>query len=103
MTRLAVAFAVIALFAQDPANPFPHHETPPKGWFCWPAKSADEVTTDPHACSCLGMQDDPMCQTTETDPDTGQTSQVPASNDTAKCKVYCHKDACSCARLCKDT
>lgn len=97
---------VLALFAQAPAtpdHPFPNHEMPPNGWYCSPAGSAEDVATDPHACSCMGMVKDPVCETTVLDPDTGDTSQVPATNDNGGCKVFCHKDNCTCMVICSDS
>lgn len=102
-TFFMIAFVAVAAFAQGPDNPFPNHEVPPRGWYCSPADTPEAVKTDPHACACLGMSHDPVCQTTATDPDTGDDVTVPASNDNAKCKVFCHKDSCTCMRLCTDS
>lgn len=96
---LSLLFGVV-LFAQSPSAPFPNHELPPNGWFCTPASSASDVQTDAHACSCQGMTDDPVCTTMSEDPDSGDQIEVPLTNDNAKCKVFCHKDACLCAVQC---
>lgn len=59
--KLLLGLMLLLQVAQpSPAAPFPNHETPPVGWHCVPAKTEAAVATDPHACTCLGMQSDPM-------------------------------------------
>lgn len=99
---LGVAFGFAA--AQSPSTPFPNHEQPPSGWYCHPAQDANDVSTDAHACNCLGMIDDPICKTDAVDEEGNPTGeQVPLTNDTNRCKVFCHKDSCTCMRQCKST
>lgn len=90
-----IAAASALLLAQTPAQPFPHHETPPDGWHCVPARNAKELSTNPHACSCLGMVLEPMCGKTP--------EETIARQESNKCKVWCHRDACACAKTCGDT
>lgn len=101
---LSLLFGVVVL-AQTPAQPFPHHEMPPHGWYCSPADTPERVATDPHACACQGMIDEPVCSTMQQDEEdgspVGEPHEVPLSNDNAKCKVFCHKDHCTCAVQCK--
>jgi hypothetical protein len=78
---------------QEPVNPFPNHEEPPKGWYCRPAASIEDIKSDAHACGCLGMTDDPMCG----------TEAEPPPVDSPHCKVYCHRDHCSCMTLCEQS
>lgn len=97
-------FLALALQAPGttPAQPFPNHEEPASGWYCHPAEDATDVSTDAHACDCLGMIDEPICKAPATDED-GTPTEVPMTNDNSKCKVYCHKDHCTCMRQCKTT
>ena len=97
---LTLLFSVVLLAQQpaDPANPFPNHELPPVGWFCHPAQSATDAQTNPKACTCLGMREEPVCSREDED---GQI--VDLSNDNNTCKVYCHKESCSCAVLCAES
>lgn len=94
MRHIILGLMVMAAIQQNPEHPFPNHEEPPVGWYCVPAETAEQVATEPHACGCLGMTEDPMC-TSE--------SGEPSSNDNAKCKAYCHKDHCTCMRLCRES
>ena len=84
----------------SPANPFPNHEMPPDDWFCWPANKNHDPMTDVHACTCLGMQEQPdpehACQAIPDDEEGGKEP-----NDNAKCKAYCHKDHCTCITQCE--
>jgi hypothetical protein len=103
---LLLAFFVGVLFAQDAPEPYPgqsEHREPPVGWFCWPAQNAEHLKTEAHACDCRGMVEDkdPMCTTQGEDED-GNPIEVPLG-ESAKCKAWCHKSHCTCARLCKDT
>ena len=86
-----------------PAQPFPNHEEPPSGWWCHPAIDAKDETTDAHACACRGMQTDkdPIC-TTRTEDENGNQVEQPIG-ESSRCKVYCHKDHCTCNVLCKDS
>lgn len=86
--------------APDPAHPWPNHELPPAGWFCVPTDTAERLKTDPHACECLGMIDDPICSTAGQD-ENGNTVELPRSNDNSKCRVFCHKDHCACMKQCE--
>ena len=105
---MRILFLVALLLAQgpDPAHPFPNHEEPPVGWFCWPANRAEDIATDPHACNCVGMvgDDDPICESRNPDgspPEPGVT--LPPPNENARCKVWCHRDRCTCLRLCHES
>lgn len=89
---LSLSALVLVVAQGDPANPFPNHEEPPKNWFCRPAKDAEAIATDAHACACLGMKDDPMCGETPMD-----TEQL---QENAKCKTWCHRDSCACVAHC---
>lgn len=92
--RLALLGLALILLQQpaDPAHPFPNHEQPPHGWFCSTARDEKETQTNAHACSCLGMVDDPMCGDTPL-----ETAQ---KQESGRCKVWCHKDSCACAIAC---
>lgn len=96
-TALVMALSVGVLAGQSPMWPFPNHEAPPEGWFCHPAQSDEEVLTDPHACECVGMVSEPLCPMPNED---GTLPEVPESS---RCKVFCHKDHCTCARMCADS
>lgn len=103
----------LAMQAPDAARPFPNHEQPPEGWHCRPAWNAKEVQTDPHACDCRGMNGpeeyedpEPHCKVQGTDDDgnplvddKGQPVMVDRG-ESPKCKVFCHKSACTCAQRC---
>jgi len=89
---MAAILVGVALAQRDPANPFPNHETPPSDWHCIPAKDAHDQLYNEHACSCLGMINEPMCPETE--------DEAKARQDSSRCKVYCHKEACSCMENC---
>jgi hypothetical protein len=80
---------VVLMLAQSP-NPFPNHETPPKGWMCRPATSEHEAQTVAKACVCLGMSTNPECQ-----------PMNEAPKDDPKCRVYCHRDHCGCVVNCE--
>lgn len=90
--------------AQSPARPFPNHEPPPEGWHCLPARDAKDVQTNPHACDCRGMfMDDPepFCHVPGEDEDGNQIRMPRAESPT--CKVFCHKDHCTCVKRCEDS
>lgn len=101
---LACLFGVV-LVAQGGREAYPgqaQHREPPKGWYCVPTDTAKRMETDPHACDCLGMISDPLCSTTSKD-ESGNEVTTPATTENSKCRVYCHKDHCTCMRLCHDT
>src|SRR5262245_5840792 len=97
--------------APDNARPFPNHETPPEGWHCMPAWNAKDVQTNAHACDCRGMvgpkenpDPTPHCKVQQTDADgnpvvdgKGQPVMVDRG-ESPKCKVFCHKSFCTCAK-----
>jgi hypothetical protein len=89
-----------ALGQRDPAHPFPNHEEPPANYYCHPANNDRDVATNDHACNCLGMVERKECDPHDEQDEEGNEVQVPATNDTAKCKVYCHKDHCTCKVNC---
>lgn len=107
MPRAALLFLIPFLMAQapgtTPAQPFPNHEEPPSGWYCVPSDTAERTRTDAHACDCRGMIEDehPRCTTT-TEDENGNPVEQPAG-ESNRCKVFCHKDHCTCERLCKST
>lgn len=89
-----------------PAQPFPNHEMPPFGWYCYPAPTPESVFEDAHACECLGMVGQPVCKVMKQDQDEdgtpiGDPYEGDNSNNNSKCKVWCHVDNCACERLCK--
>ncbi len=77
---------------QDPEHPWPGHEPPPD-YVCVPARDANAVKTDMHACSCLGMVLEPMCP--ETDEDTE------ARINSSACKAWCKPNQCRCQLACQ--
>jgi len=98
----------LAMQAPNPAAPFPNHERPPEGWSCHPALNQKEVETNAHACACRGMtMVDPQpkpehCAKSPTYNDEGtQNGEVLIEH--RACKVYCHKDRCTCAKRCGTT
>lgn len=106
LALLALMMGVVFAQGSDPARPFPNHEQPPEGWFCVPAQDQKAVETEPHACACRGMNmempTDEHCPTTPTyDDDGNQNGEVLI--ESPKCKVYCHKDRCSCRSRCEDS
>lgn len=100
--------AFMAMQAPDATRPFPNHEQPPEGWRCHPALDEKEVRTNPHACDCRGMtMTDPQptpeqCHKQPTYDDEGRQNGEYLTEH-AKCKVYCHKSHCTCARRCDTT
>ena len=91
---LAIALGAVLMAQQGPtpANPFPNHEPPPAGWFCIPADQAHSPEHDAHACSCLGMVNDPIC---------GSSEEQEQRQESNRCKVWCHRDACTCRTQCE--
>jgi len=110
VTVLLVALMVGVAAAQsgDPRAPFPNHEQPPEEWFCHPALDQKELETNAHACDCRGMtMVDPQptpeqCHKQPTYDDEG-TQNGEVLTEHSKCKVYCHKDHCHCAKRCETT
>lgn len=103
---IALLLALPLLMAQapgtTPAQPFPNHEEPPSGWYCVPADKDHSPETEAHACSCRGMlEDDPICKTTGSDEE-GNPIEMPMG-ESSKCKVWCHKDHCTCVTRCADS
>lgn len=105
MTKLLFTVSLFVALAQgNPAQPFPNHEQPPEGWYCVPAANEKAVQTDAHACDCRGMTlDDPEehCRVDGED-DEGNPIRLPRG-ESSKCKVFCHKDSCRCAKRCETT
>ena len=99
MKWLMLSLAVVSIGAQqhDPANPWPNHEEPAHGWYCVPADKEHPPDKEAHACTCLGMVEDPMC------PKPSDPPALQEPNDNPKCKVYCHKNHCMCLKQCRDT
>jgi hypothetical protein len=91
MKRLFVIVAALALLgAQAPRREdYPgqsRHDEPPKGWVCTTHPSASKS----HKCDCHRT-----CSKDE-------TGAVTVMED-AKCKVYCHKEHCTCPSGCTQT
>lgn len=102
---LGVALGVAAAQQSEPYPGQREHQKPPDGWFCNHFGEAEDAA---HTCWCAGMSHDPLCKSTpkaEDDPNTDEDeSQQPAiPSEDPKCTVYCHRDACKCKVLCKDS
>lgn len=82
VTALLYAIGTLAHAAQDPARPFPNHEEPPPGWSCM-RQDVNGSVEEAHACGCQRMcsKDADGNETVIEDP---------------TCKVFCHKDHCTC-------
>lgn len=101
MVKLAYVLAVLMAVAtgaqvrQEP-EAYPgqrEHAKPPDGWFCAvPSQAKDRA----HACQCKRM-----AQPTAEDKCCEKTKPEEIREDT-KCKVYCHKDHCTCPVQCGD-
>lgn len=79
----AILFLTLVLTAQqDPARPFPNHEEPPAGWNC-SRQNLNGTVDEAHACGCRRM-----CQKD------GDGNEIVAEDPA--CKVFCHKDHCTC-------
>lgn len=85
----------VLVASQSPSNPFPNHEQPPKGWFCYTAGTQSNVENDAHSCSCRGMGHDPICPPLPSEPNV-------IHNPYEGCKVICHEDHCLCSNPCKN-